>query len=349
MRAPRASPQDPARGGAGLCATLSRPRDAQSPARRSVARATLSRPRRDRCGGSRPRELGDRWVARSARGTRDGAGPCPRAFGTGSLHRAGSREARARQVLAARGDHHPRTPANSTHADASLLGRNPMLAHFPTLDLRMVAAIMQGYSVPRPEVVGSFPVSEGVGPGVLRPPFEAIVGTMSRWILALAVTVPLGCFAGNDAAGGLDDDFMDDPLPPGQCQATACPDPTTGSPVGGPCLQTNDCAGDAICVADFAGGEAQAFTCQETCIPLEDDGFWCADDSACCEASAICSSRGYCVIGGVSLDGSSSGDSTGPGADSSSGPSTGSGTSTGDASETGTGSTGSASSTGSTG
>jgi len=112
-------------------------------------------------------------------------------------------------------------------------------------------------------------------------------------VLALASLATSGCFAGDvPSEGGPDDDYMDDQPPPGGCQ-TDCPEPGSGgSPDGGPCLDTNDCA-SGICAAEFDGA-VQTFQCQQACIPLMDEAQWCADDASCCEGG--CSPRGFCLI-----------------------------------------------------
>ncbi|MEM7159744.1 MAG: hypothetical protein AAF799_43285 [Myxococcota bacterium] len=151
-----------------------------------------------------------------------------------------------------------------------------------------------------------------------------------------------GCFAaGTEDAASLDDDYMDDPPPPGDCE-TDCPTANPGSDgasPGGPCLDSDDCAAGGICAAEF-DGEVQTFTCQLSCVPLQDDAQWCADDSSCCEDGAICSARGLCLIPDAGLDDSGTASDTGSdgsGTDgtggSSSGGSSGSGTggSSGDA------------------
>jgi len=120
-----------------------------------------------------------------------------------------------------------------------------------------------------------------------------------------------GCFGPTADAGGVgpDDDYMDDLPPPGGCQ-TSCPDTTGGgSPAGGPCLDTEDCAEDGICAAQF-DGDVQSFQCQVACIPLMDETQWCADDQSCCNG-AMCSPRGFCLppteSGGLDTGGNDSG------------------------------------------
>lgn len=182
-----------------------------------------------------------------------------------------------------------------------------------------------------------------------------------RW-LWIGTALTMGCFNATGVSDtGIDDDYMDDQPPPGDCPGTGCPTPgTAGSPVGGPCLDTQDCASDAICVAEF-DGEVQSFLCQEACVPLMDDTQWCADDQSCCEG-ARCSPRGFCLPPGETegLDSGTDGQAETTGenttydtGDTESTGSTGStrGTgSTGSARSTsGTGSTGAAGSTGGTG
>lgn len=169
----------------------------------------------------------------------------------------------------------------------------------------------------------------------------------ARWLsLGLASSFPLlGCFAGGSDGAGIDDDYMDDPPPPGDC-VTDCPEPgSDGSPVGGPCLDSDDCAGAAFCAAEF-DGEVQGFTCREACIEPMDDTQWCADDQACCPGTT-CTSRGFCVPAGDtealddsgSADGSGTTDATGTGSGTTDATGTGSGsgtTDTTDGSSTGT-------------
>ncbi len=125
---------------------------------------------------------------------------------------------------------------------------------------------------------------------------------------SLALVGCAGDFPGEGS--GIDDDFMDDPPPPGGCQ-TDCPTPgSDGSPIDGPCLHSSDCVGDAFCAADF-DGEVGEFTCQVGCIPQMDEAQWCSDDGSCCEDN-VCSPRGFCVppMSGVDSGDSSSGGST---------------------------------------
>lgn len=152
----------------------------------------------------------------------------------------------------------------------------------------------------------------------------------------LASLTMLGCFSDS----GIDDDFMDVDTPPGGCDATGstgCPNPgSDGSELGGPCLDSEDCAGNGMCAAEF-DGEVQSFTCRDTCIPAMDDARWCADDQACC-AGLVCSARGYCLppgdtegvdeSGTADTSGTAGSDSTSTASDASTGTT---GASTGDA------------------
>lgn len=137
--------------------------------------------------------------------------------------------------------------------------------------------------------------------------------------MVLMVAAVGGCSAGlEDASAGDTDDFIDQDVPPGNCSAgttSDCPEPaTTGSPLGGPCIDTNDCAA-GNCIAPFIDGRVGDFTCVEQCIPLMDEGVWCVDDSACCDAGAVCSARGLCVIPEGGLDDSGTAGDSGTGSD----------------------------------
>ncbi len=169
---------------------------------------------------------------------------------------------------------------------------------------------------------------------------------MRLGLAALMMLLVVGC--GDAGFEAETDDFIDQDTPPGNCSASTgldpCPNPgTSGSPEGGPCFNTRDCAGGNACVAPYDSGDIGDFTCTSQCIELQDDAAWCLDASACCDPNASCR-RGLCVAGPEQQDesgtGSSSGDSgsTG-GSDSSSG---GSGTAASSGSDTGaaTGTTG---------
>lgn len=144
-----------------------------------------------------------------------------------------------------------------------------------------------------------------------------------------------GCAASElDAADG-GDDFIDMDTPPTDCSAGTgampCPDPgeTTGVPVGGACLESNDCADGNVCTAPFVGGEVGEFTCTSQCIALDDEAFWCLDSTACCDLGAVCNARGLCVEGGLDDSGTAADSGSGTaGTDGtgSEGASTGSGT-----------------------
>lgn len=167
--------------------------------------------------------------------------------------------------------------------------------------------------------------------------------------LGLTVVVGLlasGCAAGNDSAQGDTDDFIDQDVPPGNCSAgttSECPEPGTGgSPEGGPCIDSNDCA-NGNCIAPFIDGQVGDFTCTMQCISLEDEGAWCVDDSSCCDAGAgaVCSTRGLCVIPESGLDESGTADGTagdsGTGGSGTGGSGTGGSGTTGETSSSGTG------------
>jgi hypothetical protein len=146
----------------------------------------------------------------------------------------------------------------------------------------------------------------------------------------VAAVLASGCGAfDDDSLAGDTDDFIDMDTPPGNCSAGTsaepCPDPgTSGSPEGGPCIESQDCAGGNACIAPFAGGEVGDFICVSQCIAQADESQWCLDASACCELGAVCSARGLCVLGG--LDDSGTGD--GPASDGTTGNGT-TGTDTG--------------------
>lgn len=149
--------------------------------------------------------------------------------------------------------------------------------------------------------------------------------------VVLAAVAIAGC-GGDDAAsfGSDTEDFIDVSTPPGNCSADTgaepCPTPgSSGSPEGGPCLQSSHCLDGGWCVAPFDDGEVGDFTCTSVCIDLDDETAWCLDDSACCAAGAVCSARGLCIIPESGLDDSGSGTDSG----SSTGSDTGSGTDTG--------------------
>lgn len=99
------------------------------------------------------------------------------------------------------------------------------------------------------------------------------------------------------------DDYMDPPEPPIDCQED--PDEpecgtggesagAQGSPEGGPCDDTGQCA-DGICVAPFVDGEAGEPVCELACVANDDPARWCLDSAACCSASSVCTPRGFCV------------------------------------------------------
>lgn len=178
--------------------------------------------------------------------------------------------------------------------------------------------------------------SDRTGPDGHGPRSEPSAWLRLLGIVTVAGLVAVGCFATDDAGGdGYDDDYMDDPPPPGGCD-TECPSPgSDGNPAGGPCTDSTDCMTGTVCSAQF-DGEVQSFECQDACVPLMDDGQWCADDSSCCTPGAICSARGFCLVPGDTEGLDSGSDDTG---------SSGSGTDSGGTSEgtTDTGSSGSSS------
>lgn len=177
-------------------------------------------------------------------------------------------------------------------------------------------------------------------------------GVRMRLGLTIVAALVCGCSAAEDA-GAETDDFIDMDTPPGNCSAGTtgmpCPDPgTTGAPVGGPCLDSADCA-EGWCVAPFTEGEVGSFTCIAECIPLMDESMWCLDASACCEPGAVCSARGLCVEGGLDDSGTaSSGTASGTASDGTASDGTasdgtasdGSGTSSGSDTGSSTGTTG---------
>lgn len=162
----------------------------------------------------------------------------------------------------------------------------------------------------------------------------------------VALLLGSGCALADSGAEAATDDFIDMDTPPGNCSAGTgaepCPDPgTTGSPEGGPCVDSQDCAGGNACVAPF-DGQVGNFVCEAQCVPLEFPGAWCLDDGACCDPQAVCTTRGLCVIVEGQLD-DTAGDST-------SGDSTGASSSgTGEPGSTGGSSSGTGAATGTTG
>jgi hypothetical protein len=162
----------------------------------------------------------------------------------------------------------------------------------------------------------------------------------------------VGCGAFDDAGYADTEDFIDMDTPPGNCSAGTgampCPDPgeTTGVPVGGACLESNDCADGNVCTAPFVGGEVGEFTCTSQCIALGDEASWCLDAVACCDVGAVCSARGLCVEGGLDDSGTGADSGSGTAGTGTEGSGSGSGTAgTGSGSDTGT----SSGSTGTTG
>ena len=84
---------------------------------------------------------------------------------------------------------------------------------------------------------------------------------MRLGLTTVALLGLLGCGAELDGATADTDDFIDMDTPPGNCSAgtaaNPCPDPgaSTGVPEGGACLESNDCAAGAFCIAPFVDGE----------------------------------------------------------------------------------------------
>jgi hypothetical protein len=159
----------------------------------------------------------------------------------------------------------------------------------------------------------------------------------------LALLAAAGCALASDTPDADTDDFIDMDTPPGNCSAgpTAepCPDPgTTGSPEGGPCIDSLDCQGDNACVAPFVDGEVGDFVCSSQCIALLDESAWCLDAGACCDMEAVCSARGLCVVPEGGLDESGSGSGTADEGTTTGGSSTSeaSGSTTGSGSDSGT-------------
>ncbi len=74
------------------------------------------------------------------------------------------------------------------------------------------------------------------------------------------------------------------------------------------------------------------YTCQAVCIHINEEEFYCGDDSSCCDPNAYCDqATGFCIEGtGTTAAGTSTGDGT----------STGGGTTTGTGSSTGATSSG---------
>jgi hypothetical protein len=140
-------------------------------------------------------------------------------------------------------------------------------------------------------------------------------GVGMRLGLMVAAVLASGCGAlDSDTVSGDTDDFIDMDTPPGNCSAGTsaepCPDPgTSGSPEGGPCIDSQDCASGNACIAPFVGGEVGDFVCASQCIAQGDEAQWCLDASACCELGAVCSARGLCMLGGLD-DTGTAGDGT---------------------------------------
>jgi hypothetical protein len=169
----------------------------------------------------------------------------------------------------------------------------------------------------------------------------AVATGCARAVIALTACALMACAASTSAGDG---DYMDDDLPMGMCGATGCDTDQGGVPVGFPCAGTNECSGDAVCIAPFTDGDVGEFTCAAQCVPLDDDSTWCLDSSACCDANAVCNPRGLCIMGDPAADdtagsGGSSGSSTGDASSDTGASSSTGGDSTGD-------STGGGSSTG---
>ncbi len=137
-----------------------------------------------------------------------------------------------------------------------------------------------------------------------------------------------------DSAG--DGDYMDDDIPMGNCGATGCDTDDGGVPIGFPCAQSSDCAGEAACVAPFADGDVGESVCSAQCVPIDDESSWCLDSAACCDANAVCNPRGLCIPGESSLDSSGgatttadTGDASSTGGSDSGGSDSGSGSGSG--------------------
>lgn len=158
------------------------------------------------------------------------------------------------------------------------------------------------------------------------------------------VLIAAGCSMSDTAFDGETEDLIDMPTPPGNCSAGTGAEPcpngdSSGQPVGGPCLEPDDCQQGAACVAPFEGGEVGTFTCTDVCIPVRDESSWCLDSAACCDTTNLCI-RGLCVVDDSatagSSDGSDTGDSGSGGGDSGSGSSgSSSGSESGGSSSTG--------------
>jgi len=161
-------------------------------------------------------------------------------------------------------------------------------------------------------------------------------------IMALASMVLLACSAAAGEFGtGDTEDFIDMNPPPSNCSAGTGAEPcppspdSSGSPEGGPCIDSQDCLGGNACVAPFEGGQVGDFTCSSECIASNDEAAWCLDASACCDPAAVCIGRGLCVPGG-SID-SGTGSETGGSGSSGTGASSGSGGTEGSSSGSDTG------------
>lgn len=157
-----------------------------------------------------------------------------------------------------------------------------------------------------------------------------------------------------DSAASFDtEDYIDMDPPPSNCSAgtTASPCPagdSSGNPVGGPCIDSDDCLGEAACVAPYSDGEVGDFTCTDQCLPLEDPTSWCFDAASCCDPAASCR-RGLCVLDPAVDESGSGPDGGDSGSSSDSGGSSGTGGSSDSGSDSGSGDTSPGGSSGSTG
>ena len=78
-----------------------------------------------------------------------------------------------------------------------------------------------------------------------------------------ALVLGVGCSAASELSADTED-FIDQDAPPGNCSAGTSAEPcpnadSTGTPVGGPCIDSDDCSSGTVCIAPFDGEVAQTF------------------------------------------------------------------------------------------
>ncbi len=175
----------------------------------------------------------------------------------------------------------------------------------------------------------------------------------------VAAATLAGC---NDGSGASETDGAPPAAPETTAGGTTEPTPTTdpattstattGAAVEACCEPDGDgfsCSAcsdpEQSCAAEREIGvlpEASDFFCQDTCVPTDTAGLWCADDASCCDPDATCQSDGVCR--GPADDTDSGGDDTDT--DGTSSSSSSSSSSGGSDSSSSSGSSSSSSSTG---